>query len=198
MRRARVAGLAPLAVGLLLSVGCSRQPGVLASDQSPASDQQVPFDASHGTGVFPTASLPLADVPAGTPLTVRMRSALSSATSQSGDNFDAVLDEPITVEGQVIVPRGSAVAGRVVAARASTGPTEAGYLRLSLTAITLHGHLLPVETSSVFLKGAPPGPQNLMPAGGDQEATDVTVKSDVEFPAGRRLVFRLTRVLPVR
>jgi hypothetical protein len=198
MRPERVAWLAPVTLGLLLTVACSRQPGVLASDQSPAGDQQLPFDASHGSGVFPTASLPLADIPAGTPLTVRMRSGLSSATSQSGDTFDAVLDEPITVEGQALVPRVASVAGRVVAARASPGPRDPGYLRLTVTTISLRGRLLPVETSSVFLKGTPSGPQSLVPVGGDPGAADATVKSDVEFPEGRRLVFRLTRILPVR
>ena len=198
MRPERVACLAPVALGLLLTVGCSRQPGVLASNQSPASDQQLPFDASQGTGVSPTASLPLADIPAGTPLTVRMRSVLSSATAQSGDTFDAVLDEPIAVDGQAIMPLGASVAGRVVAARASTGPGDPGYLRLTLTAISLHGHLLPVQTSSVFLKGAPSGSLNLTPVAGDPITDNAAAKSDVEFPAGRKLVFRLTRILPVR
>jgi hypothetical protein len=201
MRPERVAWLAPVALALFLAEGCARQPNVLASDQNPDHDQQLPFEgASNKDGVFPTASLPLADIPAGTPLTVRTQSAVSSAISRPGDSFNAVLEEPIIVEGQIIAPRGAPVTGRVIAAKASPGPQEPGYLRLILTAISLRGHSLSLQTSSIFLKAAPPGRQNLMPAASNDEGTgaDAAGENDVEFPADRLLIFRLTKVLPVQ
>jgi hypothetical protein len=201
MKPEGVALLAPLVLASFLAGGCARQPGVAASDQSPAHDQQLPFDGvSHTSGVFPTASLPLADIPAGTPVTVRMQSEVSSAASHAGDSFRAVLDEPIIAEGQTIVPRGASLTGRVIAARPSSGPQEPGYLRLTLTAISLRGHLLSLQTSSVFLKGGSPGQRNLMLVGGAGGRTGATMedRKDVESSAGRRLIFRLTKVLPVQ
>jgi hypothetical protein len=201
MKPESVAGLAPLALALFLVTGCSRQPSVLASNQNGDHEQQLPFDgAANKSGVSPTASLPLADIPAGTSLTVRLRSAVSSATSEEGDAFSAVLDEPISVEGQVILPRGASVTGRVIAAKPSEGPEEPGYLRLTLTTISLRGHPLSLETSSVFLKGGSAARQTLMATGAAPRVAgdNSTVRKDVEFPADRRLIFRLTRILPVQ
>ena len=52
------------------------------------------------------ASLIAAELPPGTPITIRMQSAISSIASHSGDGFDAVLDKPILFQGQTIAPAG--------------------------------------------------------------------------------------------
>lgn len=192
MKWQRAAFLPPLI--LSLTVACSRRPNVLTANQSPADSQQLSFEASPAKGgVSPTGSLAVLSLPPGTSLSVRLQSALSSATSHAGDSFDAVVDEPVIVEGQSVVPRGTRTAGKVVAAKASTGPQDAGYLRLMLTDISIGGKSLTLQTSSVFAKGS-------LRDGPGTELVDTATghtgdRRDVSFPAQWRVAFRLTEHL---
>jgi hypothetical protein len=219
-------GLGSLFLAMALSVGCAHQPGVQAADES-TGDQQLPFErASDKGGISPTGSLMPEAIPAGTPITVRTQSSLSSEASHSGDSFEAVLDEPIIVQGQTIVPKGAAVTGMVMAAKASGHLQDPGYLRVTLTAISLNGKSLPVQTSSIFAKGGSHEKRNLamigggagggaliggiagggkgaligslIGAGGGTGAAYATGKKEVGFSAERRLTFRLTQALATR
>jgi hypothetical protein len=227
MKSLKGTGFATLIIVLTLAAGCSRQPGQQAADENPAGDQQLPFDrASAKKGISPTRSLMPAAIPAGTPITIRLQSSLSSAASRSGDAFEAVLDEPIIVEGQTVAPRGATVTGKVVDAKASGHLQDPGYLRLTLTEISVNGKSLPLQTSSIFVKGGSHEKRNLemigggagggaligalagggkgaligtaVGAAGGTGAAYATGKKDVGFAAERRLTFRLTQPLPVR
>jgi len=205
----------------LVLAGCSRQPGPAASDNS-GTEQQMPFDRpADKKGVSPTASLLPASIPAGTPITVRLQSSVSSASSQSGDSFEAALDEPVVINGQTVAPRGATVTGKVVEAKASGHLQDPGYLRLTLTAISIDAKLLPIQTSSIFAKGGSHEKRNLEMIGGGAAAGALigglagggkgaligttigaaggtgtayaTGKKDVGFAAERRLTFRVTQ-----
>jgi hypothetical protein len=137
----------------LTLAGCSQHDGMPTSEESASQDQHLPFDGtSDKGGIFPTGSLTPTAIPAGTPLAVRLRTSLSSATSRPGDSFEAVLDEPIVVRGKMIAPRGANVTGKVLDARAANELQEPGYMRLALTAVSLNGQSLPIQTSSIFVK----------------------------------------------
>jgi hypothetical protein len=137
----------------LALVGCSQHESIPTSEQTASADQHLPFDAtSDKAGIFPTGSLTPTAIPAGTPVAVRLRTFLSSATSRPGDSFEAVLDEPIYVRGRMVAPRGAKVTGRVLDARAASELQEAGYMRLALIAVSLNGQSLPMQTSSIFVK----------------------------------------------
>lgn len=56
-------------------------------------------------------------VPAGTTFSAELTSSLSSETSQVGEPFSARLSSPLSVGGQVAVPAGSTVSGRVTEAK---------------------------------------------------------------------------------
>src|SRR5713226_9497803 len=223
MKWCKAKSCAGLALVLAMTVGGVRQPVQTASDENTAGDQQLPFDrASDKKGISPTGSLMPAAIPAGTPITIRLQSSLSSAASRSGDAFEAVLDEPIIVEGQTVAPRAATVTGKVVYAKASGHLQDPGYLRLTLTEISVNGKSLPVQTSSIFVKGGSHEKRNLemigggagggalagggkgaligtaVGAAGGTGAAYATGKTDVGFAAERRLTFRLTQPLPVR
>src|SRR5207244_13332954 len=90
---------------------------------------QLPFEyTADKTGISPTASLIPAELPPGTQITIRLQAAISSIASHSGDGFDAVLDKPILFQGQTIAPAGSAVRGKVLAAKASGRSRERGFV----------------------------------------------------------------------
>src|SRR5450631_393456 len=194
MRSENAALVAPLILALSLAAGCSRQPTALTSNPSPANHQQLPFEnASTEGGESPTASLASPALPAGTLLTVRLQTAISSATSHPGDSFTALLDEPVVIEGQTVAAPGIKAMGKVIDARASSGSQDPGYLRLVLTSISVNAKAVPLQTSSVFEKGNSPdqrSPTLLAAATGHAGA-----KKDVKFPAQWRLTFRLTQPL---
>jgi hypothetical protein len=52
-------------------------------------------------------------VPAGSVLHVRLTTTLTSKTNKTGDHFTASVTQPITVNGQEVVPAGSTVEGHV-------------------------------------------------------------------------------------
>lgn len=226
--------LGVLMVAIGLTAACSRQPNPPAianagTTQAADNEQKLPFDRPAQTdGIAPSESLvPVpASLPAGTPITIRLQSAVSSASSRAGDRFQAVLDEPIIVQGQTVAPRGAVVTGKVVAAKPSGRLSDPGYLRLTLASITLNGKAVSLTTSSIFVKGVSHEKRNLAMigggagggaligalAGGGKGAligsaigaaggTGVaygTGKKDVGFGAERRLTFRLTEPVSVR
>lgn len=222
-----VFGLATL---LLAGAGCSKQMATPASAAFKNSDQPgaaAPFtnkDAENAEQPkSATGSLVPQEVviPSGTAITVRLRNAVSSATSRPGDQFEATLDQPITVDGQTVAPEGTHVIGRVVAARRSGRLTHPGYLRIALSSVDVNGKAIPIQSSSVMVAGASHKRRNLtwigggagggaligaiasggtgaligsaIGAAGGTSAAYATGKKDVGFGPERRLTFRLTR-----
>jgi hypothetical protein len=167
--------LALLGLGLVMAVGCDRQatvPVVTSEALSSPDDARLPFDReAQKDGISPTSSVipPGAQLPAGTPITVRLRSPLSSATAKSNDKFEGVLDEPIIVNERVLAKRGTVVTGRVIEARSRDRSQGPGYVRLALSAIVIDGKRAAVRTSSNFLKGAGPARRHVMQPGNEGE-----------------------------
>ena len=203
MTRLKTTMFSLLLVGLVMSLGCSRQPAVRSLDDSNSENSQLPFERPpNRAGIPPTAATPLHSIPAGTQLKVRLQSPLSSESSRAHDAFQAVLDEAVVVEGKIIVPRGALVGGRVVAARPSDGEQVPGYMRLTLSTIAVNGQNWPVETNSIFAKGGMrehspaefPGAEGLRDRPSAAVAPGVT--RDVRFSAGDRFTFRLKQTVP--
>jgi hypothetical protein len=198
MQSRKTATFTTLLLATALGGGCARQ----LSDENTNNDQ-LPFEyTADKTGISPTSSLIPAEIPPGTPITVRLQAAISSTTSHSGDGFDAVLDTPILFHGQTIAPAGSAVKGKVLTAKASGGSQYPGFMRITLTEISLKGRVLSLQTSSIFVKGSSRAKRNLSARGGTDAATRNTMavyaagNKDAGFYAEQRLTFRLTQPWP--
>ena len=158
-------------------------------------------------------------IPARTPITVRLQQALSSASAVPGEHFEAVVEEPIVVDNQVVVPSGAYVSGHVVSARRSGRLRHPGELALTLDHITVGNQQIRVLTSSIAVRGGSHKKRNLgwigggtgggaligaLAAGGKgaligsgigavagTTTAVLTGKKDVGFAAERRLQFRL-------
>ncbi len=198
--------------GLAAGCGVGAQPPTVVADTPATQQQQLPFVESKALVV-----------PANTAIYVRLQQSISSSTAQSGQNFSAELDEPLVVDGQTLAPKGAPVTGKVVAARESGHMHNSGYLRITLSSITLNGKTVPLQTNSVFVSGGSYKKRNLAFIGGGAgggaltgalidggkgaaigstvcatggtTAAYATGKKEVGFIAERRLGFRLTQPL---
>ncbi len=190
-------------LSLLWGLGCARPDGPQTGDASAQADpHQVPFHDGKGTaaaqlgqtappadnglnnGLNPETGLPFHNsqsLPAGTLLTVRLRNPISADDPGANARFEAVVDEPVVIEGNSVVPRGATVAGRVESALASNVRRNRGYVRLVLDSIHLAGVNLPIQTSSLFVRGN----------SGDTQ-TGQGEMAQIHLEKGRRLTFRLT------
>ena len=217
--------LAPLSA-LVLLAGCSTvasNPQAAAPDPNSNPESSAPFASRVTSTIGLKPEVPAITVPAGTPIGIRLQNSISSASANSGDHFDAVIDEPVVIEGKVVIPKGANASGRVVAAKSSGRLHNPGYLRLALSSVTVNGKEVPVQTSSIFAKGSSHQKRNLVMIGGGTAAGALigglaagpkgaligsaigagagtgtaygTGKKEVGFAAERRLTFRLTQPL---
>lgn len=87
-----------------------------------------------------------AEVPAGTSLTVRLDQTLNSERHGSGSAFSATVTDPVTQEGEIVIPSGSTVRGEIL--EFSENPPR---LRVAFKEIEVRGetHLLEAELASV-------------------------------------------------
>ena len=86
-------------------------------------------------------------VPAGTRLTVRVGSELSSGTAKVGQKFDASLSRDLVVDGKTLAKAGTPVKGKVTYVKSSGRLHEPGELTLRLTSMELNGKMTPISTS---------------------------------------------------
>jgi hypothetical protein len=189
--RERASALVAFCLLLSLSQGCVRSEPLHRNDAgSQANQQNLPFhpetnQASASEGARPavspdtklTSTLPFRTgphmniLPSGTLLTVQLENTLSTAEVRAGDAFIASVAAPLTIDGDPLIEPGTVATGQVESVSAHAG---SGYFRLTLTAITVDGRQLALQTSSLFARGTL------------QQSDAVRVQK------GRRLTFRLT------
>jgi len=93
-----------------------------------------------------TAAAPVT-IPAGSEMTVRLDNAVGSKISTEGQEFTATVAEPVSVNGQVVIPQGATAKG-VVAEAKPLGRFKGGArLALALKSVTVNGTDYPVEAS---------------------------------------------------
>ena len=92
-------------------------------------------------------------IPAGTRISVRTIDGIDSTKNQPGDRFQASLEEALTVDGNVVVPKGADVYGRLEESKESGKFSGKSQLQLELTGIVINGRTVPVVTGEYELTG---------------------------------------------
>jgi hypothetical protein len=105
-------------------------------------------------------------IPVDSPVTVRMIESVNSETARLGQTFRASLDDPIYVNGQVVVPRGADVLTRLVEDQQSGKIEGRTVLKLALQTITINGTPVPVVSSDVQQESSSRGARSAKVIGG--------------------------------
>src|SRR5580692_287775 len=194
-------------LALSLSQGCARSEPSNPTNADSVDAQKLPFrpdadsaavadSARPAPAPDPKLSLPFRAgsrpriLPSGTLLTVQLEDSLSTATVHAGDAFTASVAAPLTIDGDTLIERGTAVTGRVESAQSQADHPglvpSSGYFRLTLNAITVDGRQLALQTSSLFARGTSEPSNVASPGSPDLRSPSLQVQK------GHRLTFRLT------
>ena len=95
---------------------------------------------------FATSSLNAATIPAGTTITVRTLSSISS-TDRVGRTFKAQIDQDVAVNGKALLKAGTKAILRIQSSQAIRRASKP--LTLNLASISVNGRDLAVKTNSV-------------------------------------------------
>lgn len=90
------------------------------------------------------------ELPSGTQLTVRMIDAVDSETARLGDTFHASIDEPVSLNGQVAIPRGADVVAKLVQDDKSGKLAGKTVLKLVLSSVQVNGRMVDITTQDVI------------------------------------------------
>ena len=107
-----------------------------------------------------------ATIPAGTPITVRLNSEISSGSAQTGQTFEGTLAKSIVTRGQTIAKAGTAVRGKVTYVKPSGRLHAPGQLTLRLTSVGGQS----VHSSAVHIQGKSHTKSNVTKIGGGAAA----------------------------
>ena len=140
------------------------------SDAPGAAGKPVANSAAGAAGnpaATPAAAAPApVQIPAPTSMVVRLIEAIDSEKAKEGDTFAASLDQPIAIDGQVVLPAGTDVRVKLVQAKQSgklTGKTE---LTVSLWSLNINGKTIEIDTQDITEASASRGAKTAKVAGG--------------------------------
>jgi len=86
-------------------------------------------------------------IPTGSPVVIRMIDTINSEKNKLGDQFVAVIDEPVVQGGVEVIPKGADVRGRIASINEAGRVAGAAQLGLELTQIVVNGIPYSVTTS---------------------------------------------------
>lgn len=92
-------------------------------------------------------------IPSGTTLPIRVTQTLDSASTQEGDRFSGAVATDIVQDGYLVIPRGSAVSGRVTEVHEAAHFKGSSLLTVELTGVTVHGQNIALATSPYSVEG---------------------------------------------
>ena len=109
-------------------------------------------------------------IPAGTRVTIRTGSEISSGTAQAGQTFEGSLARNLVFIGKKLFLSGSTVRGKVTLAKSSGRLHAPGQLSIRLTSIQANGHSIPVTSSAYRVTGKSHTKSNATKIGGGAAA----------------------------
>jgi hypothetical protein len=101
----------------------------------------------------PPAPPAAATIPAGTTITVRMIDSIDTDVTGAGERFRASIDDPVLVDGHVVIPRGADATVQVMRVGQSGRISGSDEVALKLYDVTVDGRPYEVATEYAEVKG---------------------------------------------
>ena len=105
-------------------------------------------------------------VPIGTPLNVRLTQSIDVDASQAGMTFKGIVDDPVMIDGAVVIPRGASAVLQAVKVEQSGTMKGSDKISLKVNAIGFGGMVHQVATTYVETKGKGEGKRTARKVGG--------------------------------
>jgi hypothetical protein len=105
-------------------------------------------------------------VPAGTAINVRLTSAIDVDASKAGQTFKAIVDDPVSLGGEIVIPRGASAVLQAVNVEQSGKFKGSDKISLKINAIGIGGMMYDVSTAYVETKGKGEGKRTGRKVGG--------------------------------
>jgi hypothetical protein len=157
-----------------LRFGDEKSEAAAAPQSAPAQSASQPVSRSQTTSSGPRllagnerVTTPVAtnaanaawSIPTGSKIVIRMIDGINSETSQAGQSFIAVLDEPVSQDGVEVIPRGADIRGRITNSNEAGRVAGAAELGLELTQVIVNGIPYTLSTSEYQQVGEARGGQ---------------------------------------
>ena len=114
----------------------------------------------------PPRELKAVTIPSGTPINVRLTQAVDVDKSQAGMNIKGVVDDPVMVNGSIVIPRGASAMLQAVKVEQSGKMKGSDKITLKLNAVGFGGMVHQVATTYVETKGKGEGKKTGRKIGG--------------------------------
>ena len=136
---------------------------------APPATAPKPAPAPAAAATAPPAAAPRPKPvtgPAGTAINVRLTEGIEVDASQSGQKFKGVVDDPVSVGGSIVIPRGASAVLQAVQVQQSGNMKGSDKITLKLNAVGFGGMMHEVSTAYVETKGKGEGKRTARKIGG--------------------------------
>ena len=154
-----------LADGTISEVKLDNTVAVEFSARAPKTPPATPA-AKAAAAPAPAKALTSRTVPAGSMVNVRLSQAIDVDASTTGQKFRAIVDDPISVNGSIVIPRGATAMLQAVKVEQSGSMKGSDKITLKLNAISIGGMVYEVATTYVETKGKGEGKRTARKVGG--------------------------------
>lgn len=125
-----------------------------ASPAVPSNQPTVPSSTENYEVAKTSSSV---TIPAGTRISVRTINSIDSTRNRVGYRFQASLEEPLSVDGNVVIAKGADVYGRLEESKETGTFNRRSELKLKLTGIVVQGQTVPLVTGEYEVSGKSKG-----------------------------------------
>lgn len=151
----------PLTDAVAVEFATRKPPAPAAAAPAPAAAVAKPATASA-----PAPRPRAMTVPAGTAVNVRLTQGIDVDVSQAGQKFKAVVDDPVMVDGSIVIPRGASAMLQAVQVGQSGAMKGSDKITLKLNAVSFGGMVYEVSSTYVESKGKGEGKRTARKIGG--------------------------------
>ena len=149
-----------------LQFSLSQQNSSRSSDSRPPETRVLRPDRDRDYSRQTPAPPQGAVLPAGTSIVIRMIDDVDSERDRLGQTFRASVDEPVTLNGQVVIPRGADVIAKLVDDKQSGKFEGRTVLTLDLMQVQVNGRMVDINTEDVSQSSSSRGGRTAKVVGG--------------------------------